>query len=57
VGVRRFVHPGGTALGGGARVTPQSAAGGGPDGYAADASACVKKAKALLQERRTKVPA
>ncbi len=30
---------------------------GGADGYAADASATVKKAKALLHEKRSKVPA
>jgi 5-methyltetrahydrofolate--homocysteine methyltransferase len=42
---------------GGAPVTPQYADAVGADGYAADASATVKKAKALLDEKRSKVPA
>ena len=42
---------------GGAPVTQEYADAVGADGYAADASATVKKAKSLLQERRTKVPA
>jgi len=42
---------------GGAPVTQEYADAVGADGYAADASATVKKAKALLDERRAKVPA
>ena len=42
---------------GGAPVTQEYADAVGPDGYAADASATVKRAKALLDERRAKVPA
>ena len=42
---------------GGAPVTQEYADAVGADGYAADASATVKKAKALLNERRAKVPA
>jgi len=42
---------------GGAPVTQEYADAVGADGYAADASATVKKAKALLHERRAKVPA
>jgi 5-methyltetrahydrofolate--homocysteine methyltransferase len=42
---------------GGAPVTLEYADAVGADGYAADASATVKKAKALLHERRAKVPA
>jgi 5-methyltetrahydrofolate--homocysteine methyltransferase len=42
---------------GGAPVTQEYADAVGADGYAADASATVKKAKALLRERRAKVPA
>ena len=40
---------------GGAPVTQEYADAVGADGYAADASATVKRAKALLQERRSKV--
>ena len=42
---------------GGAPVTQEYADAVGADGYAADASATVKRAKALLQERRARVPA
>jgi 5-methyltetrahydrofolate--homocysteine methyltransferase len=42
---------------GGAPVTQEYADAVGADGYAADASGCVKKAKALLNAKRTKVPA
>ncbi len=42
---------------GGAPVTQEYADAVGADGYASDASATVKKAKALLQERRARVPA
>ncbi|CCH79482.1 Dimethylamine corrinoid protein [Nostocoides japonicum T1-X7] len=42
---------------GGAPVTQEYADVVGADGYAADASATVKRAKALLKERRSKVPA
>ena len=42
---------------GGAPVTQEYADAVGADGYAADASATVKRAKALLDERRAKVPA
>jgi 5-methyltetrahydrofolate--homocysteine methyltransferase len=42
---------------GGAPVTPEYAEAVGADGYAADASATVKKAKALLAQRRAPVPA
>ena len=42
---------------GGAPVTQEYADAVGADGYAADASATVKKAKALLHEKRAKVPA
>ena len=42
---------------GGAPVTQEYADAVGADGYAADASATVKRAKALLAERRAKVPA
>ncbi|RLV47814.1 cobalamin-binding protein [Nocardioides mangrovicus] len=42
---------------GGAPVTQEYADAVGADGYAADASACVKRAKALLDEKRSKVPA
>ena len=42
---------------GGAPVTQEYADAVGADGYAADASATVKKAKDLLQEKRAKVPA
>ncbi len=42
---------------GGAPVTQEYADAVGADGYAADASATVKRAKALLGERRAKVPA
>ncbi|HEX4685832.1 MAG TPA: corrinoid protein [Nocardioides sp.] len=42
---------------GGAPVTQEYADAVGADGYAADASATVKRAKALLHEKRTKVPA
>jgi methylmalonyl-CoA mutase cobalamin-binding domain/chain len=42
---------------GGAPVTQEYADAVGADGYAADASACVKRAKALLQAKRSKVPA
>jgi methylmalonyl-CoA mutase cobalamin-binding domain/chain len=42
---------------GGAPVTQEYADAVGADGYAADASATVKRAKALLDEKRTKVPA
>ena len=42
---------------GGAPVTQEYADAVGADGYAADASATVKRAKALLHEKRAKVPA
>ena len=42
---------------GGAPVTQEYADAVGADGYAADASATVKRAKALMDERRSKVPA
>ena len=42
---------------GGAPVTQEYADAVGADGYAADASATVKRAKSLLKDRRTKVPA
>ena len=42
---------------GGAPVTQEYANAVGADGYAADASATVKRAKALLHEKRSKVPA
>jgi methylmalonyl-CoA mutase cobalamin-binding domain/chain len=42
---------------GGAPVTPEYADAVGADGYAADASATVKKAKELIQKRRSPVPA
>ena len=42
---------------GGAPVTQEYADAVGADGYAADASASVKRAKSLLNERRAKVPA
>ena len=42
---------------GGAPVTQEYADAVGADGYASDASATVKKAKALLHEKRSKVPA
>jgi corrinoid protein of di/trimethylamine methyltransferase len=42
---------------GGAPVTQEYADAVGADGYAADASACVKKAKDLLQKRRAKAMA
>ena len=42
---------------GGAPVTQEYADAVGADGYAADASSCVKRAKALLQARRAAVPA
>ena len=42
---------------GGAPVTQEYADAVGADGYAADASATVKRAKALLKDRRAKVPA
>jgi 5-methyltetrahydrofolate--homocysteine methyltransferase len=42
---------------GGAPVTQEYADAVGADGYAADASQTVKRAKALLQQRRTAVPA
>ena len=42
---------------GGAPVTQEYADAVGADGYAADASACVKRAKELLDARRTPVPA
>ena len=42
---------------GGAPVTQEYADAVGADGYAADASSCVKKAKALMFDRRSKVPA
>ena len=42
---------------GGAPVTQEYADAVGADGYASDASATVKRAKALLEARRTKVPA
>ncbi len=42
---------------GGAPVTQEYADAVGADGYAADASSCVKKAKALLFDKRSKVPA
>lgn len=42
---------------GGAPVTQEYADAVGADGYAPDASACVKKAKALISDRRSKVPA
>ena len=42
---------------GGAPVTQEYADAVGADGYAADASACVKRAKDLLQKRRAKVNA
>jgi 5-methyltetrahydrofolate--homocysteine methyltransferase len=42
---------------GGAPVTQEYADAVGADGYAADASATVKRAKALLREKRAKVPA
>jgi 5-methyltetrahydrofolate--homocysteine methyltransferase len=42
---------------GGAPVTQEYADAVGADGYAADASATVKKAKDLLHQRRAKVPA
>jgi 5-methyltetrahydrofolate--homocysteine methyltransferase len=40
---------------GGAPVTQEYADAVGADGYAADASGCVRKAKALLQAKRGKV--
>jgi methylmalonyl-CoA mutase cobalamin-binding domain/chain len=42
---------------GGAPVTQEYADAVGADGYSADASSAVKKAKALLDERRARVPA
>ena len=42
---------------GGAPVTQEYATAVGADGYAADASSCVKKAKALIAERRATVSA
>ena len=42
---------------GGAPVTQEYADAVGADGYAPDASSCVKKAKALLFDKRSKVPA
>ncbi len=42
---------------GGAPVTQEYATAVGADGYAADASSCVKKAKALIAERRAAVTA
>ncbi len=42
---------------GGAPVTQEYADAVGADGYAADASGCVRKAKSLLFDRRAKVPA
>jgi 5-methyltetrahydrofolate--homocysteine methyltransferase len=42
---------------GGAPVTQEYADAVGADGYAADASACVKRAKDLLKQKRAKVPA
>jgi 5-methyltetrahydrofolate--homocysteine methyltransferase len=42
---------------GGAPVTQEYADAVGADGYAADASACVKRAKALMTQRRAQVPA
>ncbi|MEA2381027.1 MAG: hypothetical protein QOH72_998 [Solirubrobacteraceae bacterium] len=42
---------------GGAPVTQEYADAVGADGYSADASSAVKKAKALIQERRSRVPA
>jgi len=42
---------------GGAPVTQEYADAVGADGYAADASACVKRAKDLLKQKRSKVPA
>ena len=42
---------------GGAPVTQEYADAVGADGYAADASTCVKRAKALIKDRRSKVPA
>ena len=42
---------------GGAPVTQEYADAVGADGYAADASACVKRAKDLLQKRRATVNA
>ncbi|GAB3988589.1 corrinoid protein [Nocardioides marmoraquaticus] len=42
---------------GGAPVTQEYADAVGADGYAADASGCVRRAKALLDEKRSKVPA
>ena len=42
---------------GGAPVTQEYADAVGADGYAADASATVKRAKALIEDRRAKVPA
>ena len=42
---------------GGAPVTQEYADAVGADGYAADASATVKRAKAMLKERRAKVDA
>jgi methylmalonyl-CoA mutase cobalamin-binding domain/chain len=42
---------------GGAPVTQEYADAVGADGYAADASATVKRAKALLDEKRSRVPA
>ena len=42
---------------GGAPVTQEYADAVGADGYSADASSAVKKAKALIEERRASVPA
>ncbi|MXG91457.1 corrinoid protein [Nocardioides flavescens] len=42
---------------GGAPVTQEYADAVGADGYAADASACVKRAKDLIEQKRAKVPA
>jgi methanogenic corrinoid protein MtbC1 len=42
---------------GGAPVTQEYADAVGADGYSADASSAVKKAKQLLEERRSPVPA
>jgi len=42
---------------GGAPVTQEYADAVGADGYAADASATVKRAKDLLNQKRAKVPA
>jgi 5-methyltetrahydrofolate--homocysteine methyltransferase len=42
---------------GGAPVTQEYADAVGADGYAADASSAVKKAKALLAQRRAPAPA